>query len=113
MTYPETPEFQAFAARIADAVMLAEANGWRIGTNRSDPGCCCPIGAIFVGGKPPGSWSSTCRRFPVAYPSWGREQIGFMEAFDGVDEPVRVATPQAIALGRAYRERALRKERGL
>ena len=101
--WPTDPDWRRFAALVADAVMLAEARGIRISADHG----WCPLGAaMFLRG---------CSRWPRPFADHAAELLDiqrdcadtFAQAFDNLLHDEQPAT----RLGRAYRERALRRAR--
>jgi hypothetical protein len=98
---PEGEAFRKFAARLADAVQRALAEGKKIGTPTSGA-CCCPLGCLPEVGK----------RFPGMLDAPDDEEwawASFYLAFDGRGH--QIGRPDAYArLGFEYRKRFVTKE---
>lgn len=97
--WPDDPEFRRFAAKLADAVMLAQSRGYIIGTE-GPPNCCCPLGVALV----PGDWSHPGSL--TASRAWGlkyQDAAHFIDGFDAVADGNQGSPYNR--LGRAYRER--------
>lgn len=103
--WPTDEAFCRFAAKVADAVQWALANGWKIDPLKTDgsgaePGCCCPMGALAMrmGGTRAYPWSGLSEAASVF-------AIGFDK---GSCSSTRFSPYEA--LGCAYRARFVRAE---
>jgi hypothetical protein len=101
--WPTTPEFRAFAAKIADACTQVMAQGYVIKPARDEDSRreCCPVGAVNVAD----GFATPGLRYP--FPDTGglgsfTQRYGFMRGFDGFS--VRRPDPY-YRLGAAYRKR--------
>jgi hypothetical protein len=107
-------EFRMFAARVADAVMVAMSKNLTISPHRETERCCCPLGAVKISEvrenaveAATGGWSYNFR-----YPGYtDNKRYSFIVGFDRyISSSVSEDSPY-YRLGRAYRRWALERNR--
>ncbi len=100
---PEGAAFRKFAARLADAVQKALAEGVKIDVRDFEPDCRCPLGCLIPDDSHPDAYK--CRDVGLLGFDQSRD---FYSGFEDWSSPYMVEPSPYYRLGQAYRARFVR-----